>query len=343
MPRGNQALTTMMAVSVVLSMALVGAVGIVAADQHRDGNYGNGEETRSASNEDEPQWPGNYTLDLDDHSPGLENGNANHYSYGFSENHTIHYIEIRSPDFNFGDCSSANARAFGIDRGNNDSGTHTDESLLDAYQDSWYEDDRITLEFYKEPGELTGKPRNVTVYDEIVARQEGCIDNPPDPGWYRVFGKINGSTTNDTETDFANVAYTNWIYICDCDNRQQAENQLGPAPAETEEAYSESGEGPSGGGGDGDGDGTDTPTPTVTQTPTPGDGDGTDTPTPTTTQTGTDTETVTTTTGGTTETTAGGDDGGDQSTRTEENQPGFGAVIALVALLAIAAVAQRRR
>lgn len=344
-------LTIGIAFLVVTSLVLVGAVGVVVAHQHKDGNLGNGEELKSGQDDENPQFPTNYTAIPDNHQPGFQNGAMNHFSQGGTENGTLHWIVIQSPHFDFSDCSSENTRAFGIDRGNDDPGTKTDESLLNSYKDSTYTSDMIALQFYKK-NELGGQPVNASVYDEIVARQENCYDNPKQKGWYRLNGYINGSTTGDAQTDYNITDYSKWVWICDCQNRQEAINTLGPPPAETHVAYrAEGGSGGGGGnggagGGGGNGGGS---TPTATDASGgsgTGNGGGTTTGTAAATGTGTGAGngTGTNTAMGTgTQTTGGGEAaGGGAGTPTEGGGPGLGVVSALVALAGAAHLAHRR-
>lgn len=354
MARHSVTSTSIIAVMVVVSMALVGVTGIVIADQHQDGNEGNGEEIRSAEDNEDPQWPGNFTYKVDDgaRQPGQQDVGVNLFSEGFTENFTIHTINVTSPHFSFEDCTAANTRAFGIDRGNDDPGTLTDDRLLDSYKSINYSEDHIVVEFYREQQTFGAGPTNISVYDQIVARSEGCYDNPEEAGWYRVYGQIFGSTNGDTETDHLEVDYSNWVWICDCENRTEAERTLGPAPDNSVEAY----KAPAGGNGTGNGT---SPTPTASTPPSPtasptvsptegGDGDG-DTLTPTETEITTFTETGTATGSPTATPTSGGDGDGDSGVKTrtpsptDEGGPGFGAVLAVVALLAAAMLALRRR
>ncbi|WP_255194897.1 hypothetical protein [Halorarius litoreus] len=312
----------------------------------------------------------NYTFSPDNHAPGVENGAAEHYAVGLEKDLTaLHTVVVKSEAFNFADCSAAKTDAFGIDRGNDDPGTQTDESLLNKYKGISFQDDKIVVEFYKEEGAVTGETVGLATDDQIVAAGRNCYDNPDQKGWYQVTGKLNGSTNDNTQTDYEISVKTHYIYVCDCDSRQEAVEKLGPPPSEQGDDGGSSDGGADDGSGDGSDGGASEPTatatpesgsddPTATATATPGGGDDSTT---TSSPTDDDTESTTTATGtsdgdstttstatsgpGTADTsaTATDDSKADVSTPTENNGPGFGLAAAFGALLASGALALRRR
>jgi PGF-CTERM protein len=283
----------------------------------------------------------------------------------------IDNYKITTQDTRFQDCSPDDARAFGIDRNNDDPGTGTDEPLL-RHMKSYSVDGRvIAVEIYDD-SDLGGAPTFLNDTDETVAQLANCVVTPSEPGWYQFKGYVNG--TNYAGNYQEVLIYTEYFYICDCDSEAEAEERLGPRPHS---------------GSDTDSGSTDdsTATATATDTATPERGDsstataaGTATATETATETRTDTATPTradTATGepdaddgddadsgdggdGTAATATGtaaasGDDGG-QGAQPRRNQqgggaatptiaegPGFGAVAALVGLLTVALLALRRR
>jgi hypothetical protein len=260
--------------------ALVG-VGVVTADDMpsaTDGNIANGEELRSAEDDDDQVYQVNYTFRLANHQPGFTDGAAEHYAVGLTENGTLHRIKLVSDDFGFSNCEPSDASAFGIDRENDDPGTSTDKSLLTAYKSYTSEEDFIDITYYKEE-KLAGKPVEGSVYDQIVAAQNDCYDNPSEPGWYRINGTVTGNVAGGTETDYKIRDLSNWVYVCDCTSRAEAEEQLGPPPGQDgSEDTDENG-------------GSATPTPTATATPASRDSDGGSEPTATATATPTRTPT----------------------------------------------------
>jgi PGF-CTERM protein len=299
------------------------------------------------------QFPINYTFRPTNHQPGATGTGFEVYASGITENITGHWVVLESADFGFSECAATDASVFGIDRGNDDSGTTTDESLLTAYESYTSTTGGIYIEFAKESG-VTGDPIEASVYDQLVAKQNNCMTNPSEPGWYRVNGHINGSTKHDTTTDYTVFAEAQYTYICDCDSRQEAREKLGPPPNER------SGESSPTPTATRTADSTATSTPTATageSTPTATAGSSKSTASTTSTTTTTPpTGTVATgtatanSTGSTTGpsspggTTTGGSAATDSTpSPSDASGPGFGLVVALLALVASSALAVRRK
>lgn len=274
----------------VLSMALVGVFAAPAAVGSAD--------ARSAATPHEPT--ANYTYSPDSHAPGAQDIGAEHYAVGLEKDLTaLHTVVVESEAFDFSDCSSTNTEAFGIDRGNDDPNTQTDEGLVTKYKSIDFRANKIVVEFYKEGG-IGQSTVALNTDDQIVARGGGCYDNPDEKGWYQISGRLNGSTNDQTSTDYDITVQTHYIYVCDCDSRQEAVDKLGPPPSQQSD----------------DGGDSSTPTPTAEPTESTGGGDdgsgGDATATPTT-------ATPTESSGGGddgTATATPGDTGGDQSTAT---------------------------
>jgi len=292
----------------VLVLATVTGVGLATAADFpsaTDGDLSNGEELKSAEDDDDQILDTNYTFVIDNPQPGAE-GDARHFAVGLTEEITLHRIKLYSEDFGYSNCEPDNTAAFGIDRGNDDPGTNTDVSLLTSFKSYTSEENFIDIKYYKEE-KLAGGPIQAYVDDQVVAAQNGCYDNPSDPGWYRINGTITGSSNGDTTTDYKVRDLSGYFYVCDCSSRQEAESTLGPPPNE-----------------DGSGDGGDGSTPTATATATATEApSGNDDPTATATGTATATvtatasATATTTAAATATATAGGDDSGeDERTNT---------------------------
>lgn len=277
-------------VGLVAAMLLLGTaagVGVVTAEDFpsaTDGDVANGEEVRSAEDDDDQVFRINYTFRLRNHQPGHEDGYAEHYAVGLTENGTLHRIRLVSEPMGFSDCEPGNTGAFGIDRGNDDPGTTTQVSLLSAFKNYDSGEDYIDITFYEEET-LAGEPVNGTVHDQVVASQRDCYDNPSEPGWYRINGTITGNVAGGTETDYVIRDLSNYVYICDCDSRAEAEETLGPPPNEASNDDTDGGSGGSAGS-----DPTATTTETTTATPT---GTATASATATTTATATASATAT--------------------------------------------------
>lgn len=332
----------LIATLLVVSTATVGVVGSAAGHvatasepEVADGHTGSVDSGRE--NDEKQQYPLNYTYIPHSRQPDQDSVTVSHFAEGLTENIRLHYIVVKSEAFNFEECTSTDTRAFGIDRGNDDPGTKTDESLLKSYKSYETTKDRIIVHYYEQDS-LAGSPVNITVQDQIVAEQADCYKNPKQKGWYRISGKVNGSTKMDSKADYTIQAGTQWIYICDCDSRAEAKEKLGPPP-------------------NADGGGSDaTSTRTATPASTSGGSTATGQSTPTATDSGssqstatdqeadsnsTDTQATNGTPVGTTAA-AGDKPAGTTPTPTGGGGPGFGVAVAMTSLLAAAVLALRR-
>jgi hypothetical protein len=348
----------MFAVSVlvlgVLAAAAVGpSVALVATQQEYDVADGRTGGVDPGREDDEDQvFPINFTYQPVTREPGNTNGAYEVSASGLTENITGHWVVLESPDFGFSSCTPGDASAFGIDRGNDDPGTTTDVSLLTAYKSYTSTEGGIYIEFYEDSA-LAGEPVKAFVEDQVVAKQNNCMNNPEEAGWYRLSGHINGSTKHDTTTDYTIFAATQYVYVCDCSSREEAREQLGPPPNEQ-------------GGSESTATATPTVTATATTTPTPSDEDETATATPEATaqpsqqsptqtaqapQRDDSTATATTAATATRTTTAtaapraasGATPSATPSTPTLAEGPGFDSLVALVGLVAAGRVTLRRR
>jgi len=305
--------------------------------------------------------PANFTVypqDTADRSPGITDATYVMSSAGadaFDSDRGLKYVDfywLESDQARFTDCDPDSARVFGIDRGNNNSGTQTDVDLLEHMKNYDVGDSRITLELYDE-SDFGGDPVNLNAPDATIAVLGDCIENTGDPGWYRFTGYVNGTTYDDGYEEV--YLDSHYFWIGDFENEEEAREELGPPPSEETD----------------DTDGTDestpepdTPTPTPTSDDTDDsdsgeDADGTestpepDTPTPTPTSDDGDGGAA----GGEPDGDSDGDDGesqddaGDEEasgddaadgTPTPGDGAGFGPVVALGALLAAALSARRR-
>ncbi len=320
----------------------------------------------------------NFTVNLPsatDHYPGdqnQQNGSIEYFVIGqdaFAEqgaddglyfNWIIVHAEYEGVDWiDYSACTTDNTEAFGIDRGNNDSGTQYDVDLVARQKQVQFRDNGIVIEFLNWE-DISNDPPYMAAEDAVVAAQGAgsaagpCLTMTDEPGWYQITAFANG-TVNDNARDeqpsesAEEISFelsSNYIYVCECDSRQEAEEELGPPPG--------SGETPTPSSGD------DTPTPTPTRTATPND----DTPTPTRTEVPEEETTTPTRTQAANDDTptataqpqnnqGGGGNGGNgggggggaavNDTPTPGEGPGFGAVAALVALLASGLLSLRRR
>lgn len=426
--------------AVLVAVLLVASVAAVTptttATQFADG------EQRSYMPHERENFSNNWTItwkdgegdtgDPDNDPWGTQGGQYAYYPgqrdvqfYSFSRRFPIDYLPIgnltvAAPAAQNSTCETTQARAFGVDRDNDQPGTETEpqNSLIPSYtaEIPQVRDDGknvTTYSFYSEGEPGFGNDNSFDLYkeDEIVASLADCYDQPDVPGWYRWVGGINGSndgdpddTTWQPEQWYGNdpgeyaVTYSHWYWICQCENRQDAIEKMGPPPTQNQDApgwwwfdrtpmttdvalvaYDVDGDGipdpvyndkttdpadywSSQANEEGNdyweagnwqerqsrAEGSSQPTPTAegTDTPTPTDG-GATTPTPTedgaaTTPTPTDggATTPTPTDGGMTTPT---DDGGPATPTQQNNQPGFGIIVAVVALIGAALIGLRRR
>jgi PGF-CTERM protein len=366
-----------------VGLLLIGGVsvlafsGTVAADQH---------EPENAPTYATSDGGVNFTIGLPhttDHYPGNHPVHSEQNGYNASieyyataqaalteqdaeEGAWLDFIEVSADWIDYSECDATqNTKVFGIDRGNNNSGTQTDEDLIEHRRSSTLYAGGLIVQFF-DWSDLSGDPPYVSPQDAVVAAQGAGSDDGPclkmtsETGWYRVDAYTNGTIANqcteegnpDCEPDPKEwrglKLKSNYIYICECDSKDEARNELGRPPDEQ--------------------DGEATPTPTPEQpddTPTPTEAQPEDTPTPTEAQPDdTPTPTQATTSGGgggggggegggggggaqtATQADGGGGGGGGDAARgtpTISNGPGFTPLVALAALLGAALLVLRRR
>ncbi|WP_255198599.1 PGF-CTERM sorting domain-containing protein [Halorarius litoreus] len=178
------------------------------------------------------------------------------------------WILIESQDISFADCQTSDTYAFGVDRDNDEPGTESNINLLDYRKGGEFTNTYISVQFYDgeelaapSPPDRGGKSEgredgdgNPEMYpdDEIIAGQNSCYVMPEEPGWYQIDGKLNGTNW---QGDFVTINVpSHYFYVCECANEQEAREKLGPPPSE-QGSGSESSE--------------PTPTPEPEQTATP--------------------------------------------------------------------------
>ena len=261
---------------VVAVVVLAAASGVAAADQH---------DPDSAPTYDSAEGEANVTVtlpDQTDHHPGDQN--AENASIELSvaaerafaaedaeEGLWVERLVIRSDWMDYSACSSGNTKAFGIDRGNNNSGTSADESMVGHLSGSNLEADGLTVYFYSWEAATNGPPYLASEDAVVLGIGQGSNDGPcltmtDEPGWYQMQAYLNGTVAtkcteegNETcepdEKQFRGVMMaSNYVYVCECDDRREAVDELGLPPNETTTP-------------------TATPDPTATETPQPADTD----------------------------------------------------------------------
>jgi PGF-CTERM protein len=309
-----------------------------------------------------------------DHQPGEPNASYQIFATGEDavekDIERLSYAVIRYPAGDVSSCTAFSTAVFGVDRGNDDPGTKTDESLVSHQKESGHTTHDIYVEFY-DKGDLGGSSTHLNRDDQIVAYDKDCYQNPSEPGWYQFTGKINGTAEDGSEVTVK--VDSHYFYICDCSDRSEAESKLGPPPGAAG--------GPSDGSETKDTEATATATATATPevndastatatataaaqstatasertatrtttfTATPESG-GDAASTVTATRTAAATETATASTAGSTGTATRTSDGapgrqaasGPVGTPTYGDGPGFGVLAAVLALLGVALLGRR--
>jgi hypothetical protein len=268
---------------VVAVVVLAAASGVAAADQH---------DPDSAPTYDSAEGEANVTVtlpDQTDHHPGDQN--AENASIELSvaaerafaaedaeEGLWVERLVIRSDWMDYSACTvTGNTKTLGIDRGNNNSGTSADESMLEHQSGSELDSDGVEVDFYgwADSGGLAGggTPPYLAGEDAVVlgigqgSNDGPCLTMTDEPGWYQMQAYLNGTVAtkcteegNETcepdEKQFRGVTMaSNYVYVCECDDRREAVDELGLPPNETPTP-------------------TATPDPTVTETPQPADTEG---------------------------------------------------------------------
>jgi PGF-CTERM protein len=293
----------------------------------------------------------NYTVQPvdapDDRKPGISDASYKQFATG---NENIQYMDYFVVSWDAGDlsgCSASNTEKLGIDRGGTNSGTKTDEGLLQYVKDQQRSANRVVVEFYDED-DVAGETTYVNESDEIVSHQTNCFGNPDEPGWYQISAKLNGTGWDGERKEVS--ATSHYFWVCDCESESEAREQLGPPPSEADgTADADSSPTPTDAGG---GATTATPTDTADDESTPtatatDGGDGTETRAATDEADSTPRETPTADERTTGEQTPGDEDdsqsGADNSTPTSGGGPGFTGIGAVLALLTTALLIHRRR
>lgn len=261
----------------------------------------------------------------------------------------VDYYWLESDQADFSACDPDNARVFGIDRGNNNTGTQVDDGLLEHMKSHSVQRHRITLDLFTEE-DLGGDSIHLYAPDATIAVLGDCVENTGEPGWYQFTGFVNGTTF---AGNYEEVRLTShYFWIGDFEDEEAAREELGPPPSEADEGGDRPASTPTP---------TPTPTPTATATVTPEEG-GADASasTPTATSTASGTSDGSGGDGGDGDGSSGddagttGDDSGEHvpagdgssglvATPTPGSGPGFGPVAALIALLGSGLLAGRLR
>lgn len=169
-----------------------------------------------------------------DHRPGIDDASYKAWTTTGSmelsvERMSLKYIVVEWEAGRLGECGPGGLEKAGIDRDNDDPGTHIDESIVDNVKNNYHSEDREVFEFIDRDDPF-GEPVTLNVDDEIISYVTDCRGNPDEPGWYRMGGEVNGTTEDGERVGF--TAASSYFYICRCDSYDEAREQLGPSPAE---------------------------------------------------------------------------------------------------------------
>jgi PGF-CTERM protein len=293
----------------------------------------------------------NFTVEpMSDRSPGAENVRYGQrvVATAGTDLQTLEKTTATYEDGSFESCGPSDGETFGIDRGSTHAGYEIDHDLTRNVKSFTARADLLRVEFYD--GDDFGSSTYMNDGDEFVSVST-CIDNPDEPGWYRISGTTTGVTDDGERVTFSTDSHYFWI--CDCETETEAREELGPPPSEpqrtttpTPTATDDGGadDGDSGGGTD-DAERESPKRTTVTPTNPPAGGEATataeSTDGPTDGWDDADDGTAAPTDGGTTTSTGEWDDHVLQ-TPTAAEGPGFGPAPALVAILATVGVLRRR-
>lgn len=219
-------------------------------------------------------------LGLQSHSVSASDQGFNSYTVtgngGIDEPFRVRWFQFHWP-LHTDDCGVNNVDGAGIDRGNDDSGTSTDESLVNQYEyqgfrtrnqtngsypplqprghrvapEGWNHREVVEFDFY-DPNDFGGSTVTINPEDELVFGFRNCAEYENE-GWYRSWVFINGTTESGEDVEF--FALSEWVYVCeDCSSREDARQKFGPPPGEGSDAEQSTA--------------TATPTPTATSTAT---------------------------------------------------------------------------
>lgn len=189
-------------------------------------------------------------------------------------------------------CGPTSSEVFGIDRGGDDGGYEVDESLEDNVKRFSAGEDVFEAAFYDEDD--FGPSTHLGSDDRVVSIIE-CVDNPEEPGWYRIdVAAVTGRTTDGEVRTLEDASHYFWI--CDCADEREARERLGPPPSEPDPTPTPSSDGTgdeTSSEGDPEASATPSPAPPDDDT-TGGDGADADATTATTAPAVTSTEAATT-------------------------------------------------
>ena len=263
--------------TLVVSLLVVGSSAVAVASHYDENDYDQGASDFRVDTYGGPSAEGR--------APGATDRSywSESITYGIPEGEKVYLTETVTYRPIPSACAAEDTEEFGIDRDATYEGERRiDDSATESVKSFGKEEDarakfenrygqfgslattdwgyveRLEVQWYA-PDDI-GAPLEIYYGDRFVSAQRECLDNPDAAGWYR-FASINeGEFENGTTVSQDAPTFSHWFYICDCANRQEAVETLGPPPSEEAE------------GGDGDGEREPRPrTPTATADAAGGD------------------------------------------------------------------------
>ena len=253
--------------ALVVSLLLAGSSAVAVASHYDEDDYDQGASDFRVDTYGDPP--------AEERAPGATDRSywSESVTYGIPEGEKVYLTETVTYRPIPSDCAAEDTEEFGIDRDAtyegerriDDSATESvksfgkEEDVRGKYENrygqygdlattDWAYVERLEVQWYA-PDDF-GAPLEIYHGDRFVSAQRECLDSPDAAGWYR-FASINqGEFENGTEVSQDVPTFSHWFYVCECANREEAVETLGPPPSEEGKT--------SGGGGEGE-----TPTPTA--------------------------------------------------------------------------------
>jgi PGF-CTERM protein len=188
----------------------------------------------------------NYTVEpMGDRSPGAESVRYGQrvVATAGTDLATLEQTTATYREGSFSSCGPNDGETFGIDRGSTQPPYGIDHDLQENVKSFTAREDLFKVEFYGEND--FGASTHLDDGDEFISVAT-CLDNPDQPGWYRISGTTTGVTDSGHRVTFSTESHYFWI--CNCEDEADARQQVGPPPSEPRETAT-----PTSGGTDGDG------------------------------------------------------------------------------------------
>lgn len=226
------------AAALLVALLATGALaGGVLADDH----------TREAAPQYEHDEAGNATfefLDRADHHPGAANVSVRYTltageafdDVGASDGIAADRFVVETDAVDHADCDTESVAAFGVDRDGDLASGEYDEDLLQQTKRIDYTADGVSVEFYDRE-DLAGDPPRLAADDRLVlelsdaAAGGGCGETTGEIGFHDAAAFLNGSgplEANRTDERYGFTIRTGYTYVCACEDEADAREMIGP-------------------------------------------------------------------------------------------------------------------